>query len=220
MNILSLTEENYLKAIYHLCGESATGQTATNSIATYVHLKPATVTDMLRKLRQKKLIHYKPYGKVHLTAEGNRQALIIVRKHRLWELFLYEKLEFTWDEVHEVAEQLEHIQSPKLIDKLDKFLGHPAYDPHGDPIPDKDGNVKTIHKKTLSEIPAGQTCKIVAVKDSSALFLRHLMQLGLTISSKIKVIERMAFDNSVIIQHEKGKQLTLSNKLAENLFIV
>lgn len=218
--MLSYTEENYLKAIYHLCDASAENQTATNSIAAYVKLKPATVTDMLRKLKTKKLINYKPYGKVQLTAEGRKRALLVIRKHRLWEVFLYEKLEFTWDEVHEVAEQLEHIQSPKLIDTIDKFLGYPQYDPHGDPIPDADGKLKPASKKTLSEIPAGQACKIVAVKDSSAVFLQHLVQLGLTISSRMKVIERMSYDQSMVIQIEKGKQITVSEKLAENLFVI
>ena len=218
--MLSYTEENYLKAIYHLCEESAEGQTATNSIATYAKLKPATVTDMLRKLKTKKLINYKPYGKVQLTAEGKKRALLVIRKHRLWEVFLYEKLEFTWDEVHEVAEQLEHIQSAKLIDKIDKFLGFPEYDPHGDPIPGADGKLKPAFKKTLSDIDAGQSCKIVAVKDSSAVFLQHLVQLGLTISSKIKVTEKMNYDSSMGLLLEKGKQITVSQKLAENLFVV
>jgi DtxR family Mn-dependent transcriptional regulator len=218
--MLSYTEENYLKAIYHLCEGSAEGQTATNSIAAYVRLKPATVTDMLRKLKTKKLINYKPYGKVQLTAEGRKKALLVIRKHRLWEVFLYEKLEFTWDEVHEVAEQLEHIQSSKLIDKIDEFLDHPQYDPHGDPIPDADGKLKPASRKALSDVVVGQSCKIVAVKDSSALFLQHLMQLGLTLSSKIKVLERMNYDHSMVIQHEKGKQVTVSEKLAENLFVV
>lgn len=218
--MLSYTEENYLKAIYHLCEESAAAQTATNSIAVYIQLKPATVTDMLRKLRAKKLINYKPYGKVQLTAEGKKRALLVIRKHRLWEVFLYDKLEFNWDEVHEVAEQLEHIQSTKLIDKIDQFLGYPEYDPHGDPIPDADGKLKPAFKKTLSDIPVGQSCKIAAVKDSSASFLQHLMQLGLSISSKMKVVSKMNYDHSMVIQVEKGKQITVSQKLADNLFVV
>src|SRR3954454_8694896 len=150
--MLSHTEENYLKALFHLTTESIDKSKAgTNELAAHLNVKPASVNDMLKKLKEKKLISYEKYGKISLTAEGKRKAVDIIRKHRLWETFLYEKLEFSWDEVHEIAEQLEHIQSQKLVDKLDKFLKYPQFDPHGDAIPNAKGEMKAPFKKTLAE---------------------------------------------------------------------
>lgn len=216
---LSYTEENYLKAIYHLASESEENGTSTSSIAQFIDLKPATVTDMLRKLKAKKLIDYKKYGKVRLTDEGRGVALHIIRKHRLWEVFLYEKLGFSWDEVHEVAEQLEHIKSPKLINSLEKFLGYPEYDPHGDPIPSKEGEIKVRPKKPLSEMEAGANCRIVNVKDTSAVFLQYLMQLEIGLSTQIEVLEKVSFDNSMRIRVGE-KELSVSEKFAENVLVI
>ena len=133
--LLTYTEENYLKTLLKLTLESKRAEAGTNELATHLMVKPATVSDMLKKLKEKQLVDYEKYGKITLTDEGKKIGIEIIRRHRLWETFLYEKLEFTWDEVHEVAEQLEHIHSAKLVDKLDKFLNYPAFDPHGDPIP-------------------------------------------------------------------------------------
>ena len=218
--MLSQTEENYLKALFRLTTEFPEKTDAgTNELASTLHVKPATANDMLKKLKEKKLITYEKYGKITLTASGRKQAIQIVRKHRLWETFLYEKLSFTWDEVHEVAEQLEHINSQKLIERLDKFLGFPKFDPHGDAIPNAKGELKTQAHKTLFESSAGKTFKLVAVKDNSAAFLQFVMKVGLGLSSKIKVISRQDFDGSMEIE-VNGKKSIVSQKFAENILVI
>ena len=218
--MLSQTEENYLKALFHLTTENPEKvEAGTNEIAANLNVKPATANDMLKKLKEKKLIHYEKYGKISLTTAGKRQAMEVIRKHRLWETFLYETLEFTWDEVHEVAEQLEHIQSVKLIEKLEKFLNYPEFDPHGDPIPNAKGELKQQVRKTLSEIAVGKTCKLIAVKDNSASFLQYVVKVGLGLSSKIKVIARHEFDATMEIE-VNGKTSSVSQKFAENVFVI
>lgn len=214
---LSQTEENYLKALFHLTSEKA--EAGTNELAANLNVKPASANDMLKKLKEKKLISYEKYGKISLSPSGKRQAIQIIRKHRLWETFLYEKLNFTWDEVHDVAEQLEHIDSPKLIEQLDKLLGYPEFDPHGDSIPNAKGELKTPARKTLSQIPAGKNCKLVAVKDNSASFLQYVVKVGLGLSSKIKVISRQEFDGSMEIE-VNGLKSAVSQKFADNIFVV
>jgi DtxR family Mn-dependent transcriptional regulator len=218
--MLSQTEENYLKALFHLTAENpGKNEAGTNELATNLNVKPATANDMLKKLKAKKLINYEKYGKISLTAAGKRQAIEVIRKHRLWETFLYEKLEFTWDEVHEVAEQLEHIQSPKLIEKLEKFLNYPEFDPHGDAIPNAKGELKFQTRKTLSQVAIGKTCRLIAVKDNSAPFLQYVVKVGLGISSKIKVISRQDFDAMMEIE-VNGKKSSVSQKFAENIFVL
>lgn len=218
--MLTQTEENYLKALFSLT-ETEEGKTeaGTNELAAVLNVKPATANDMLKKLKEKKLISYEKYGKISLMAAGRKLAVEVVRKHRLWETFLYEKLEFTWDEVHEVAEQLEHIYSPKLIEKLEKFLDYPELDPHGDVIPNAKGEMKMPARKTLSQWPVGKTCKLVAVKDNSASFLQYVVQVGLGLSSKIKVVARQSFDGSLEIE-VNGRRSSVSQKFAENLYVV
>lgn len=218
--MLSQTEENYLKALFHLTSESIDkSEAGTNELATMVNVKPATANDMLKKLKEKKLISYERYGKISLTVLGKRNAIEVVRKHRLWETFLYEKLEFTWDEVHEVAEQLEHIHSPKLIEKLEKLLNYPEFDPHGDAIPNAKGELKLQVRKTLSQVSVGKSCKLISVKDNSASFLQYVVNVGLGLSSKIKVVNRQDFDGTMEIE-VNGKKSSVSQKFAENLFIV
>lgn len=217
--MLSYTEENYLKALLKLTMERENEEAGTNELAAHLEVKPATVSDMLKKLKEKELVDYEKYGKITLTDGGKRIGIDIIRRHRLWETFLYEKLEFTWDEVHEVAEQLEHIQSAKLVDKLDKFLNYPKYDPHGDPIPNMNGELKLGTKKTLSEIEAGESCKMVAVRDNSSTFLQYVVQIGLGLQQMIKVISIQEFDASMIIEVD-GKQSSVSQKFAENVFVV
>lgn len=218
--MLSFTEENYLKALLHLTMEIEDKvEAGTNELAFYLGVKPATATDMLKKLKEKKLISYEKYGKISLSVSGRKQAIEILRKHRLWETFLYEKLEFTWDEVHEVAEQLEHIHSPKLVDKLDKFLGYPEVDPHGDAIPNAKGELKQSSKKTLFEVEEGKSCKMVAVKDNTAAFLQYVSQLNLRIDTSIKVISRQVYDGSMEIMIADSK-IMVSQKFAENILIV
>lgn len=218
--MISQAEENYLKALFHLTNETEDKvEAGTNELAFYLEVKPATVNDMLKKLKEKELVSYKKYGKIMLTQQGREYAVEVVRKHRLWETFLYEKLEFSWDEVHEVAEQLEHIKSKKLVEQLDRFLGFPKIDPHGDPIPNAKGEIKYLKRKTLTDIPVGAVCKLVAVKDSSASFLQYAVQIGLGLSSKIKIISRQEFDGSVEIEID-NKRSTVSQKFAENLFVI
>lgn len=218
--MLSYTEENYLKVLLQLSiANGNPSKIGTNELAAHMGVKPATATDMLKKLKAKELIDYEKYGKISLTAEGKKSALEVLRKHRLWETFLYEKLEFTWDEVHEVAEQLEHINSQKLVSKLDKFLGYPEFDPHGDAIPDANGEIKVQSKKTLSEAEVGSTCLMVAVKDNSAPFLQYVVKVGLGLNNKIKVLAKQPFDATLEIE-VNGKISYVSQKFAENIFIV
>lgn len=218
--MLSFTEENYLKALLQITIENpGKGEAGTNELAAHLSVKPATVNDMLKKLKEKKLIDYEKYGKISLTLQGRKNAVEVLRKHRLWETFLYEKMDFTWDEVHEVAEQLEHIQSAKLVEKLDKLLGYPEFDPHGDAIPNAKGEIKTQFKKTLSQVQAGNSCKLVAVKDNSAPFLQYVVKVGLGISSRIKVVSRNNYDALMEIE-VNGKRSNVSQKFAENIYIV
>ncbi len=214
----SFTEENYLKAIYHLSAENSQ-QVNTNQIASVLNTKPASVTDMVKKLSGKNLIYYQRYQGVVLTEEGKTIALKIIRKHRLWEYFLVEKLAFGWDEVHEMAEQLEHIQSAKLINRLDEFLGFPANDPHGDPIPDQNGQTKSCLAKPVAALAFGDTGTISGVKEHSTLFLQYLEKMGLRIGKKICVEEIIAFDETVVISIENGQKINISKEAAKNILI-
>ncbi len=216
----SFTEENYLKAIYYLQQESVTQDVSVNDIAERMNTRPATVTDMLRKLSDKKLIHYEKYKKTQLSKTGIAVALQIIRKHRLWEVFLHEKLHFSWDEVHEVAEELEHIRSSKLIERLDEFLEFPRFDPHGDPIPNAAGEVKPASNTTLSESEVNKKLKLVAVKDTSSAFLQHLERFGLHIGAHLIVNEFLPFDHSVMVSIDKAAPVMLSNKIAANLLVI
>lgn len=216
---LSFTEENYLKAIYTLCERNQAFDTSTNEIAERINTKPPTVSDMLRKLTAKKLITYEKYKRVQLTKTGKQVAILIIRKHRLWEVFLNDKLYFAWDEVHDVAEQLEHIHSEELIMRLEKYLGFPKYDPHGDPIPSATGELHQTKRILLSDIPEGQTCHVVGVKDSSNLFLQYLQQVNISLGTKIKVLEKIAFDSSLVISLKKGEQISVSKKFSDNVHV-
>lgn len=215
--MFSQSEENYLKAIFHLTTTDKSG-ISTNSIAEKLATKPSSVTDMIRKLSDKKMVIYKKYYGVELTSAGRKIAANIVRKHRLWEVFLVEKLHFSWDEVHDIAEQLEHIQSPKLIKQLDLFLGHPTFDPHGDPIPDKDGNLKSIKKCLLATLTKNEIGICVGVEDSSSEFLQFLDKRGITLGKQIKVLEKEEFDDSLSIEINHNK-IAISKKIANNLYI-
>lgn len=216
-NRMTHSEENYLKAIYHLSksGESAV---STNAIARQIETKPSSVTDMVRRLSEKGLVHYKKYQGVTLSEGGRQKALMVIRKHRLWEVFLVERLEFSWDEVHEVAEQLEHIKSEKLIDKIDELLDFPKFDPHGDPIPGKDGLLPAGDKQLLSNLPINSKGICVGVKDSSSSFLRFLDKNHIALGNNIEVMEREEFDNSISVVVE-GRPIHLSHLIAANLYI-
>jgi len=215
---LSFTEENYLKAIYHLSEEN--DQTvSTNALADSIQTTPASVNDMVKRLAQKGLITYQKYKGTSLLPVGKKHALTIIRKHRLWEVFLVEKLEFKWDEVHEIAEQLEHIKSPTLIKRLDKFLGHPTMDPHGDPIPNEDGVMKETLRASMAKVEVGSKGIIVAVNNDDSLLLQHLDSIGIQLGSRIQILERMEFDGSISFSIDEGSKQFISKNVAENLMI-
>jgi len=214
---MTFSEENYLKTIYHLTN-LFDSEVSTNAIAEKMETKASSVTDMLRKLSEKDLLNYKKYQGVSLTEKGKLSAKMIVRKHRLWEVFLVDKLDFSWDEVHDIAEQLEHIKSEKLINKLDDFLGNPTEDPHGDPIPDSNGRIIKIEKQLLSELEEQQVAICVGVKDSSSEFLKYLDKQGIALGSQISIVSKESFDSSMLIKVNK-KELTISNKIGGNLFV-
>ena len=214
----SLTEENYLKAIFRLSQLESAKITPT-AIAEEVGVNAASVIDMIKKLTEKKLISYNKIKGAKLTDKGGKAALSIIRKHRLWEVFLLDKLGYSWDVVHEIAEQLEHIRHPELADRLDKYLGSPKYDPHGDPIPKSNGEMPSTVNTMLSEIEVGKACRVAAIKDTSAIFLQYLLQLSISIGTKIKVVEKISFDSSITVQIGKSKKTTVSQKFAESLLV-
>ena len=219
----STSEENYIKAIFHLQKD---GTVTTNELAAELKTRPASVTDMMKKLRSKKLVHYKAYRGFRLTAEGSKVALLIIRRHRLWEFFLAEKLKFSWDEVHEVAEDLEHVSNKKLIDKLDEFLGFPRFDPHGDPIPDSSGRIETTKQVCLTEMPLNKSATVSHVSDQSSEMLELLGHKRIGIGTRLEVKRKFSFDQSLEIKiRQSGKtspeqQLaTISAELAKNIYV-
>ncbi len=213
----SQAEENYLKGIYAL-EEKSRQNISTNTLAERMRTKASSVTDMLKKLSLKELVTYKKYQGVKLTDLGKKVALKVVRKHRLWEYFLVKNLNYSWHEVHEIAEQLEHIKSETLTDKLETFLKHPKFDPHGDPIPDKDGKIMLIKTVNLLKLKVGQKGVLDSLKDSSDVFLKYLNKKNLALRDRIKVIDIEPFDNSIHIE-TKTHQLVISKKVAANLNI-
>ncbi len=217
--LVSYTEENYLKAIYALSRLYSDSEVSTNQISDHLKNKAASVTDMLKKLSDKKLIDYKPYKGVKLTDKGKKTAIKVIRKHRLWEAFLVEKLKFKWDEVHDIAEQLEHIQSDELIQKLDNFLGNPKYDPHGDPIPDATGKFSVQRSITLSSAKQKNTLIVTGVSDHSSEFLKYLSNSGIALGDNLKIEESNAYDRSLKIKVNNKHSLFLSHKAASNILV-
>lgn len=215
--IFSITEENYIKAIYHL--QQADGNVSTNEVAKELATKAASVTDMLKKLKQKKILNYEKYQGFRLSSEGKKIALGIVRKHRLWEYFLVEKLQFGWDEVHEVAEELEHISSKKLIDKLEVFLEYPKFDPHGDPIPDINGKMVAQPQINLTDLAINQLAEISSVGIQSTELLEVLKHKNISIGTKLEVKKKFVFDHSVEIKIKGQNAFTISQQLAQALFV-
>lgn len=214
----SSSEENYLKTIYKLQEQS--GEIVGNSdLARALEVHSASVTDMLKKIAQKKLIHYEKSKGVKLTDKGRQIAITIIRKHRLWEVFLVNKLKFGWDEVHEIAEQLEHIHSDILIDRLDKFLGFPKADPHGDPIPDSNGVFAKSKTVLLSELKEGNSGKLAGVVDHSPSFLNYLDKTGIALGDVVKVKAIEGFDKSYTLQLKGKTEVVVSFKVADNLLI-
>lgn len=212
----TISEENYLKAIFHL--QEKEGTVTTNALAEKLQTKPASVTDMMKKLSAKKLLHYKPYYGFSLSAEGKKIALFIVRRHRLWEFFLSEKLKFDWNEVHMLAEELEHVSSKQLIDRLDQYLGHPQFDPHGDPIPDSKGKIKNLNKISLLKLPFHQIAEVRQVTNQSKELLEILEHKHIGIGTKLEVKKHFHFDHSMELKI-KNNTVNISEQLAQNIFV-
>lgn len=226
----SYTEENYLKAIYKLLEQAqneasgiaapaAAEEVTTNAIAAKMQTKAASVTDMLKKLAEKKLIHYRKYQGVTLTDSGRKVAVHIIRKHRLWEVFLVKKLDFRWDEVHDMAEQLEHIQSDMLIERLDDFLDNPRVDPHGDPIPDRQGRFPATDTQLLSSLKKNQSGIMTGVADHAPAFLRYLDKSGIGLGAELKVREVLEYDSSMHLLVNKKKSIYISHEVAKNILL-
>lgn len=215
---LTQSEENYLKAIFTL-SQDTEGAISTNDLAEKMLTKASSVTDMLKKLCEKELLEYQKYQGCALTNEGKSHALAIIRKHRLWETFLVDKLSFGWDEVHEIAEQLEHIQSTELTDRLDEFLGFPKVDPHGEPIPGKDGRIESVSNRILlSESVVGMRAIIMGVEDDQTEFLQYLNKIGLHLGTQIDILDKLNFDGSIIVMIN-DKQVQFSITIAKQISI-
>jgi len=213
----SPSEENYIKAIYHL--QHSDSLVTTNELAAQLNTKAASVTDMLKKLKTKKMLHYEPYQGFILSNEGRKIALGIIRKHRLWEYFLVNKLDFGWDEVHLIAEELEHIRSPLLIEKLDAFLSYPRFDPHGDPIPDINGKMEATKQINLTDLELNRKAEVSAVGSQSTELLELLRHKNIGIGTVLEVIRKFTFDNSVEIIIKKNPPFSISQQLAQTLFV-
>lgn len=213
----STSEENYIKAIFHLQKEE--GIVTTNELSRELKTRPASVTDMMKKLKAKKLLHYQAYQGFRLNNEGRKVALNIIRRHRLWEFFLAEKLKFTWDEVHEVAEELEHVSNRKLIDKLDEFLGFPRVDPHGDPIPDQEGRIESSRQLCLKDLPLNKLATVSHVSDQSTGILELLKHKNIGMGTKLEVKKKFEFDHSMEIKTGRMPVFTISEQLAKNIFV-
>lgn len=214
----TVSEEDYIKAIFHLGGTKRL--VGTNHLSEELKTRPASVTDMLKKLQSKNLVHYEPYQGAMLNAEGKKLALSIVRRHRLWECFLAEKLQFSWDEVHEMAEELEHVSSQKLIDKLDAYLGYPEVDPHGDPIPDKKGKMKLSEQFPLTELPVNNIAVVKSVSNQSSEMLTLLHQRNILIGTQLEVKRVFEFDHSIEIKIGNMPVFTITEQLARNIFVI
>jgi DtxR family Mn-dependent transcriptional regulator len=214
----SSSKENYLKAIFHL--QEKEGIVTTNALANELQTRAASVTDMLKKLKTQKLLHYEKYQGFKLSNEGKKVAIQIVRKHRLWEYFLVEKLHFGWEEVHEMAEELEHISSKKLIDRLDEFLGFPKTDPHGDPIPDSSGKLSMKQQVSLLDVPLNVSVEVSNISDQSIEMLDLLKHKSISIGTKLEVRKKFAFDNSIELKIKNQPAITISEHVAKNVFVI
>ena len=218
--MLSFTEENYLKSLVQLTIlEEDSKEVGVNKLAIELKVRPATVSDMVKKLKIKRFVNYQKYGKISLTETGRKEGMLVIRRHRLWETFLHDKLDFSWDEVHQIAEELEHVHSSKLINGLDKLLDFPSFDPHGDAIPNSKGEIVIPYRRAMSEVLLGKKCRIVAVKQDSADFLQFVDKIGLKIQDEITVISKEKFDSLTTIEH-LNTEIIVSPKFTDNIFVV
>jgi DtxR family transcriptional regulator, Mn-dependent transcriptional regulator len=213
----SISEENYIKTIFHLQQHHDT--VTTNALAKELKTSAASVTDMMKKLKIKKLLHYEAYRGFKLSTEGRKVALGIIRRHRLWEFFLAEKLKFNWEEVHAVAEELEHVGSKKLIDKLDEYLGHPKFDPHGDPIPDINGKIESNKQFCITALPLSTSAVVCRVQNQSVEMLDLLKHKKITIGTNLEIKKKFSYDESLEVKIKQQPAFTISNELAKNIFV-
>ena len=213
----TVSEENYIKSIYHL--QQLSGLVNTNSLAAEMNTRAASATDMLKKLKSKKLLQYERYRGFKLNEAGKKVALQVVRKHRLWEFFLVEKLKFDWDKVHVIAEELEHISSDELVQRLENFLGNPSFDPHGDPIPDKHGKVPVIAQENLTDIPLKKTVTVSSVGNQAPQMLEMLKHYNIALGTQVSVLKRFEFDGSLEIKIIKQNPCIISEQVAKNIFV-
>ncbi len=216
--VLSTTEENYLKAIFKLSLKGPEN-ISTNNIAAEIQTTAASVSDMLKRLSEKQLVAYEKYKGAQLTHEGKQTAIALIRSHRLWEVFLVAKLGYKWDEVHVIAEELEHIKTPDLIARLESFLGYPTHDPHGDPIPDAEGNIHHHEPISLNELLTTEKGIVVLVKEQSPEFLQHLDRIQLGLGARLEVLEVNGYDNSRLVRINAGSPVFLSEKVSEHLIV-
>jgi DtxR family transcriptional regulator, Mn-dependent transcriptional regulator len=214
---VSISKEDHLKAIFHLQQEQ--GLVTTNALAAALNTRPASVTDMLKKLKEQKLLNYERYKGFKLTGEGRRAAVQIIRKHRLWEFFLVKKLQFRWDEVHAIAEELEHISSRELIDRLDAFLGFPQSDPHGDPIPDSQGRLQIRRQLSLAELPLNKTAQVSGISSQTSEMLELLQYNHIRLGTRLEIRKKFPFDNSLEIKVRNRPPVTLSAQVAKNVLV-
>jgi DtxR family Mn-dependent transcriptional regulator len=214
---VSVSKEDHLKAIFHLQQEQ--GLVTTNALAAALRTRPASVTDMLKKLKEQKLLIYERYKGFKLTAEGKKAAVQVIRKHRLWEFFLVKKLQFGWDEVHEIAEELEHISSRELIDRLDAFLGFPGTDPHGDPIPDSQGRIQVRRQLSLSDLPLNKTAQVSGIMSQTSEMLELLQYNHIGLGTRLEIRKKFPFDNSLEIKVRNRPPVTLSAQVAKNVMV-
>lgn len=212
-----MAEENYVKSVYHL--QQHFESVTTNALADHIKTKPASVTDMLKKLQLKNLLNYNPYKGFRLSKEGNKAALNIIRRHRLWEYFLVNQLHFSWEEVHEVAEQLEHVTSRKLVDRLDAFLGFPKFDPHGDPIPDNNGKINQQQQMPLFNLPLNTMAVITSVQNQSSDLLAFLSNRDIHIGTKLEIKQKLGFDNSVEVKIKNRQSFHVSEQVANAIHV-
>jgi len=213
----SASKENHLKAIFHL--QSEQGLVTTNALAAALQIRPASVTDMLKKLKEQKLLIYEKYQGFKLNTEGKKAAIQVIRKHRLWEYFLVKKLQFGWDEVHEIAEELEHISSKKLVDRLDTFLGNPDTDPHGDPIPDSQGRINQHRQMSLSELPLNKAVQVSGIARQTTEMLELLQHKNIRLGTRLEVKKKFPFDDSMEVKIRNRPAITISALVAKNVLV-
>jgi DtxR family Mn-dependent transcriptional regulator len=213
----SASKENHLKAIFHL--QNDLGVVTTNALAAALQTRPASVTDMLKKLKEQKLLNYQPYKGFKLNNEGKRAAIQVIRKHRLWEFFLVKKLQFGWDEVHEIAEELEHISSKKLVDRLDAYLGFPETDPHGDPIPDSQGRFHHQQQVCLLELPLNKMVQVSGIASQTTAMLELLQDKHIGLGTRLEVRKKFPFDDSLELKIRNRPPVTISAQVARNVMV-